>query len=102
MSDRPLYLNLLLHDDHRSRSRHGNASLRHHRGGRHEPGRDGDAGIATGSLLYVVFFEIIEKERVVPQSSHLIQMIVIMFGSVTIIALKVVEDVISGGDDSNN
>ena len=59
-------------------------------------------GIATGSLLYVVFFEIIEKERAVPQSSHLIQLVVIMFGSLTIIALKVVEDVISGGDDDNN
>jgi len=53
-------------------------------------------GIATGSLLYVVFFEIIEKERAVPGSSHLIQLVVIMFGSATIIALKVVEDVISG------
>ena len=57
-------------------------------------------GIATGSLLYVVFFEIIEKERAVPQSSHHIQLIVIMLGSVTIIALKVVEDVVSSGSYS--
>ena len=59
-------------------------------------------GIATGSLLYVVFFEIIEKERADAQSSHLIQLIVIMLGSVTIIVLKVIEDVISGGSDGNN
>ena len=58
-------------------------------------------GIATGSLLYVVFFEIIEKERADAQSSHLIQLIVIMLGSVTIIVLKVIEDVISGGSDGN-
>ena len=53
-------------------------------------------GIATGSLLYVVFFEIIEKERAAPQSSHHIQLVVIMLGSATIIALKVLEDVVSG------
>ena len=52
-------------------------------------------GIATGSLLYVVFFEIIEKERAA-QSSHHIQLLVIMLGSATIIALKVLEDVVSG------
>ena len=56
-------------------------------------------GIATGSLLYVVFFEIIEKERSVPGSSHLIQLVVIMSGSATIIVLKVVEDVVSGGSE---
>ena len=56
-------------------------------------------GIATGSLLYVVFFEIIEKERAVPGSSHLIQLLVIMSGSATIIVLKVVEDVVSRGSE---
>ena len=55
-------------------------------------------GIATGSLLYVVFFEILEKERAA-HSSHHIQLLVIMLGSATIIALKVVEDVVSGGSD---
>ena len=51
-------------------------------------------GIATGSLLYVVFFEIIEKERA-SQPSHHVQLIVIMLGSATIIALKIVEDVVT-------
>ena len=59
-------------------------------------------GIATGSLLYVVFFEIIEKERAVAQSSHHIQLIVIMLGSATIIALKIVEDVISSDSSESD
>ena len=58
-------------------------------------------GIATGSLLYVVFFEIIEKERAA-HSSHHIQLLVIMMGSATIIALKVLEDVLSGGSDPSD
>ena len=51
-------------------------------------------GIATGSLLYVVFFEVIEKERA-GQTSHCLQLVFIILGSVTIIALKVLEDVMS-------
>ena len=45
-------------------------------------------GIATGSLLYVVFFEVIEKERA-GRTSHAVQLIFIILGSATIVALKV-------------
>ena len=45
-------------------------------------------GIATGSLLYVVFFEVIEKERA-GKTSHAVQLIFIVLGSATIVALKV-------------
>ena len=51
-------------------------------------------GIATGSLLYVVFFEVIEKERA-GRTSHSLQLLFTILGSVTIIALKVLEDVMS-------
>merc|ERR1719251_422115 len=51
-------------------------------------------GIATGSLLYVVFFEVIEKERA-GRTSHSLQLVFTILGSVTIIALKVLEDVMS-------
>lgn len=55
-------------------------------------------GIATGSLLYVVFFEVIEKERS-GRTSHALQLIFILLGSATIIALKVLEDVMSQGEE---
>merc|ERR1711915_500497 len=55
-------------------------------------------GIATGSLLYVVFFEIIEKERA-GKTNKLLQLLFIIFGSATIIALKVVEDLINNGEE---
>ena len=45
-------------------------------------------GIATGSLLYVVFFEVIEKERA-GSTSHSLQLVFIILGSVTIVSLKV-------------
>ena len=51
-------------------------------------------GIATGSLLYVVFFEVIEKERA-GRTSHSLQLVFTILGSMTIIALKVLEDVMS-------
>eukprot|EP00090_Calanus_glacialis_P008016 TRINITY_DN16378_c0_g1_i1.p1 TRINITY_DN16378_c0_g1~~TRINITY_DN16378_c0_g1_i1.p1 ORF type:complete len:327 (-),score=65.67 TRINITY_DN16378_c0_g1_i1:190-1170(-) len=55
-------------------------------------------GIATGSLLYVVFFEVIEKERAT-KTSQLLQLVFILLGSSTIIILKVVEDIMAGGKD---
>lgn len=55
-------------------------------------------GIATGSLLYVVFFEVIEKERA-GRTSHSLQLVFTILGSVTIIALKVLEDVMSREED---
>ena len=55
-------------------------------------------GIATGSLLYVVFFEVIEKERA-GRTSHSLQLLFTILGSVTIIALKVLEDVMSREED---
>ena len=54
-------------------------------------------GIATGSLLYVVFFEVIEKERA-GRTSHSLQLVFTILGSVTIIGLKVLEDVMSQGE----
>ena len=56
-------------------------------------------GIATGSLLYVVFFEVIEKERA-GNTSHALQLLFIMLGSITIIGLKVLEDVLSQDDST--
>jgi len=56
-------------------------------------------GIATGSLLYVVFFEVIEKERA-GSTSHSLQLVFIILGSVTIISLKVLEDTLSIEDTS--
>ena len=56
-------------------------------------------GIATGSLLYVVFFEVIEKERA-GNTSHALQLVFIILGSLTIIGLKVLEDVLSQDEDS--
>ena len=55
-------------------------------------------GIATGSLLYVVFFEVIEKERA-GRTGHSLQLVFTILGSVTIIALKVLEDVMSREED---
>ena len=55
-------------------------------------------GIATGSLLYVVFFEVIEKERA-GSTSHALQLIFIVLGSVTIIGLKVLEDLLSRDEE---
>ena len=49
-------------------------------------------GIATGSLLYVVFFEVIEKERA-GRTSHAVQLIFIVLGSATIVALKVILEI---------
>ena len=54
-------------------------------------------GIATGSLLYVVFFEVIEKERA-GRTSHSLQLVFTILGSATIIGLKVLEDVMSQGE----
>jgi len=51
-------------------------------------------GIATGSLLYVVFFEVIEKERQ-GGLGRLTQLVCITLGSVTIIVLKIAEDIIA-------
>ena len=56
-------------------------------------------GIATGSLLYVVFFEVIEKERA-GRTSHSLQLVFAILGSVTIIALKVLEDVMSQEEEN--
>ena len=54
-------------------------------------------GIATGSLLYVVFFEVIEKERA-GRTSHSLQLVFTILGSATIIGLKVLEDFMSQGE----
>ena len=56
-------------------------------------------GIATGSLLYVVFFEVIEKERA-GRTSHSLQLVFTILGSMTIVALKVLEDVMSREEEA--
>ena len=56
-------------------------------------------GIATGSLLYVVFFEVIEKERA-GRTSHSLQLVFTILGSITIVALKVLEDVMSREEEA--
>jgi len=58
-------------------------------------------GLATGSLLYVVFFEILEKERV-KDVNGFAQAMSMTFGYVFMILLSVLEASKSSGDDGRN
>ena len=57
--------------------------------------------MATGSLLYVVFFEILEKERV-KDVNGFAQAMSMTFGYVFMILLSVLEASKSSGDDGRN
>lgn len=54
-------------------------------------------GLATGTLLYVVFFEVIEKERT-NGTNGIIQVVFITLGFVCMILLETVELNVAGGD----
>ena len=57
-------------------------------------------GLATGSLLYVVFFEILEKERV-KDVNGFAQAMSMTFGYVFMILLSILEDAKTGHDDGD-